>query len=416
MATTTSPLPITETITPSTPAEVADAVRAAHEASHAVYPIGGGTALDYGLVPMREGRGLETTGLGKILDYTPRDMTIVVEAGVRMADLSSTLAEERQHLPIETPRAAKATVSGTVTTNWSGPRRYGYGTLRDYVIGINAVDGRGAPFKGGGRVVKNVAGYDFCKLLIGSLGTLGVVTQLTFKVKPQPEQAVTVVTDCADLAVADQVLDQLVQSPSPPAAIDLLVGTGWNDLVSAAGNTTVHVAVRFEGTESEATFMRGDLTDRMTTGGGTSIRALDPPAAERLLANQVEFSDRGVAEAGDEPPLVLKIAVVPSGVTELVSQILDLDPAATIQAHAGNGIILARFAEFNAADLTTKLVGRLRPAAIHHGGSLTVVASQFEGLTQQIVWGGRTEASDFMERIKRQFDPRGILNPGRFVF
>jgi glycolate oxidase FAD binding subunit len=130
----------------------------------------------------------------------------------------------------------------------------------------------------------------------------------------------------------------------------------------------------------------------------------------------VEFSDRGAGETTDDAPLVIKLTAVPSAVPALVGQILEIDPAATIQSHAANGIIVARFAKFDAADLTAGLVGRLRPAAIQHGGSLTVLASQFEGLTQQIVWGGRNEASEFVERIKQQFDPRGILNPGRFGY
>ena len=149
------------------------------------------------LLAARPGHGLDLTGLSKIVDYTPRDMTILVEAGVRMADLAATLAAEGQQLPIDVPRAAEATIGGVVATNWNGPRRYGHGTIRDYVIGIHAVDGRGVPFKGGGRVVKNVAGYDFCKLLTGSLGTLGVITQLALKVKPLPEQSETVVAACA---------------------------------------------------------------------------------------------------------------------------------------------------------------------------------------------------------------------------
>ena len=98
-----------------------------------------------------------------------------------MADLATTLAAEGQCLPIDVPRASEATIGGAVATNWTGPRRYGHGTVRDYVIGIHAVDGPGAEFKAGGRVVKNVAGYDFCKLLIGSLGTLAVITQLASK-------------------------------------------------------------------------------------------------------------------------------------------------------------------------------------------------------------------------------------------
>src|SRR4029079_11060283 len=141
-----------------------------------------GTAQDYGNVATLAGQTLDLSNVAKVVDYTPRDMTIVVEAGVRMADVRATRAAEGQHLPVDVPRAAEATIGGVVATNWSGPRRYGHGTIRDYVIGINAIDGRGTPFKGGGRVVKNVAGYDFCKLLCGSLGTLAVVTQLALKV------------------------------------------------------------------------------------------------------------------------------------------------------------------------------------------------------------------------------------------
>src|SRR5205814_5381140 len=114
------------------------------------YPLGGGTAQDYGIAPTGPGINLDLTGLNRIVDYAPRDMTIVVEAGVRMADLATTLAAEGQHLPIDVPRAGEATIGGVVATNWAGPRRYGYGTIRDYVIGIHAVDGRGTPFKGGG--------------------------------------------------------------------------------------------------------------------------------------------------------------------------------------------------------------------------------------------------------------------------
>ncbi len=187
-------------------AGVVEAVRVAFEASSAIYPVGGGTALDYGNPPLRSGQTLDLSILNRVVDYTPRDMTIVVEAGVRMADLAATLAAESQHLPVDVPRVGDATIGGVVATNWSGPRRHGHGSIRDYVIGIHAVDGRGTPFKGGGRVVKNVAGYDFCKLLTGSLGTLAVITQLALKVKPQSESVAVVVGECSDLAVAEKAL------------------------------------------------------------------------------------------------------------------------------------------------------------------------------------------------------------------
>ncbi len=131
------------------------------------------------------------------------------------------------------PQPAAATLGGVVATAFSGPRRYGYGTMRDYVIGITAVDGRGTPFKAGGRVVKNVAGYDFCKLLTGSLGTLGVITQVTLKVRPLPERSrVSGVRTARSDAVAERLLAALVDSATTPTAVELLLGPRWREHAS----------------------------------------------------------------------------------------------------------------------------------------------------------------------------------------
>src|SRR6185295_8537546 len=189
MAVATETLPIVETLAPADQVELAEAVRAAHADGTGVYPIGGGTSLDFGLPAKRPGVGLSLANLKRVVDYPARDMTITVEAGITMAELANTLSAERQWLPIDAPQPGAATLGGVVATASCGPRRYGSGTVRDYVIGISAVDGRGMPFKGGGRVVKNVAGYDFCKLLTGSMGTLGVIAQLTLKIRPMPEQS-----------------------------------------------------------------------------------------------------------------------------------------------------------------------------------------------------------------------------------
>src|SRR5262245_41667809 len=228
MPVATSPIPFADTITPSTEADVAEAVRTGFETNQSLCPLGGRTSLDFGCVPTRPARGLDLTGLNRVVDYPARDMTILVEAGIRMSDLAALLAAENQQLPIDVPRAAEATLGGVVATNWCGSRRYGYGTMRDYVIGIHAVDGRGIPFQGGGRVVKNVAGYDFCKLLCGSLGTLAVITQLALKLKPIPETTATIIAACADLATTDILLDRFINLAAPPTAIDYVAGAGWS--------------------------------------------------------------------------------------------------------------------------------------------------------------------------------------------
>jgi glycolate oxidase FAD binding subunit len=401
-----------ESVSPASQAEVAEGVRAAYEANQAVHIVGGGTAQDYGIGSAISGQTLDITGVARVVDYTPRDMTIVVEAGVRMADLAATLAAEGQHLPIDVPRASDATIGGVVATNWNGPRRFGHGTIRDYVIGINAVDGRGTAFKGGGRVVKNVAGYDFCKLLTGSLGTLAVITQLALKVKPHSENAAAVIGECADLAIAEEALNRIAMLETPPVAIDLLIGDGW------ATESTVRnqVVVRLEGTEQETTWLAEQVERTLTAAGCTAAHALPRAQSELLWSRQIEFSDRGFGEVDDDSPMVLKIAVPPSAVSETIRGLLAVDSNCAIQAHAGNGIVTARFREFRHEHISKSLVAKLRPAAVRLGGSLVVVRSKLEGLTPHLVWGGRTDGTVLLEQIKRQFDPRGVLNPSRFVF
>jgi glycolate oxidase FAD binding subunit len=420
--------PLAETLEPSDQAGVAETVRAAYEARQPVYPVGGSTALNYGIPPTRPGVQLQLGGLAKIVDYTPRDMTILVEAGVRMADLAATLAAEHQQLPIDVPRAAEATLGGVVATNWNGPRRYGFGTVRDYVIGIHAVDGRGLPFKGGGRVVKNVAGYDFCKLLTGSLGSLGVITQIALKVKPLHENSSAFVAECPDLTTAHVMLGRLSMLAVPPVAIDLLVGGAWNnggeDAVRrrhAIGNRKSEIphastlVVRIEGTRQELAWLGEQVQYELWTGGGLEVCQLEAPDADVLWQRQVEFADRGPNDIPDASPLVLKIAVPPSATTTMMAAVLDVDPNCTIQAHAGNGILYARFSQVTSSEATNILFGKLRPAAMEHRGSLVVVSHQLDNLTTHIVWGGRNDAIVLLERIKRKLDPHGILNPGRFV-
>ena len=163
-------LPLTETLAPESQEELAEVVARGYASDMAMYPLGGGTGLANGLTARRQGWGLATTNLDRVVDHPSRDMTITVEAGVTMQTLADVLSENGQRLAIDAPQAGLVTIGGVVATATSGPRRYGQGSIRDYVIGISAIDGRGVAFKAGGRVVKNVAGYDFCKLLTGSRG------------------------------------------------------------------------------------------------------------------------------------------------------------------------------------------------------------------------------------------------------
>jgi glycolate oxidase FAD binding subunit len=441
-----SGLPLTKTESPTTAAEVAEVVRRCVDARTPIYPIGGGTALDYGLPAKAPGVGLSVAGLSRTIDYPARDMTVTVEAGIRMAELQKQLAVERQRLPVDTPHLEQATLGGVVATNTSGPRRFGNGTLRDYVIGISAVDGHGTAFKAGGRVVKNVAGYDFCKLLTGSMGTLAVITQVTLKVKPMPERSAFVVAPIRDLSHAESLLDLVAKTRTSPAAIELLVGQAWNGdpaLGDLREGERGFLVVGVEGTEPEVEWMIKTLIDELS-GSDSSVGnalcgvpeapigiAIPTRPTERHGGRSLQSDAREIAaeetaalwrrltdfQAGGDSPLVLTVCVRPSAVTAMIELLLAADPHCAIQAHAGNGVIIARFAEFSSAAVSKVLIGSLQPEAQRRGGSAVVLRAANPGeITHQAAWGTLGDSAMLMEAVKKQFDPHGLLNPGRFVY
>ena len=178
--------PITETLVAQDESAVAAAVRQAFERRHAIYPQGGGTSLDYGLPRRKPGVALSLAALNRVLEHAADDMTITVEAGITLAELNRHLAVKGQWLPIDAPDPDRASIGGIIASNAFGPRRHGHGTIGDYLIGFRAIDGRGEAYCGGGKVVKNAAGYNLPRLMVGSRGTLGLITQATFMVRPVP--------------------------------------------------------------------------------------------------------------------------------------------------------------------------------------------------------------------------------------
>jgi glycolate oxidase FAD binding subunit len=415
---TANPLPLTKTESPTSASDVAAIICDCASTKTALYPIGGGTALDYGLPAKTPGIGLSLAGLSRVIDYPARDMTITLEAGVRMSELQKLLAGEGQRLPIDTPHVEQATIGGVVATATSGARRYANGTLRDYVIGVSAVDGRGTAFKAGGRVVKNVAGYDFCKLLTGSLGTLAVITQVTLKVKPLPQRSAFVAVPCCDLEQAASLLEIMAKSRTAPAAIEILIGSAWKGdpaLGDLRPGDHGFLVVGIEGTEPEVRWMITTAIDELRAGASDSAsvgpREISANETAALWNRLTDFPTIG------EAPMVLKVCVPPSQTIAMIALLLAADPRCSIQAHAGNGVVLARFTEFPPAAISKVLIGSLQPAALALGGSVTVLRCTNAGdLTHQAAWGGLGDSAMLMEAVKRQFDPHGLFNPGRFVY
>lgn len=392
----------THTDTPETQDELAARIQECYEQEIAIFPLGGQTSLDYGMPIESDGRGLCTKALQKVIDYPTRDTTITVEAGMTLAELQSILRPERQWLPWDVTHPDKATLGGIVATNTNGPRRYKYGTVRDFIIGISAIDGRGTPFKAGGRVVKNVAGYDFCKLLTGSLGTLGIITQLTFKLVPIPECRRWVMIDVDDLKTVETVLSNLVTSRTYPSAIELLSGSHWQL------SKLYRVAVCIEGTTVEVDFMEQQLKQEWKAVA--EMRTFDTEDSEHLLKACTDFP---ASRAGS---VTLKANVLPSRVTEIVDTAEQLDRDVNLLADAGDGVVYLQLMQQDLPELTAS-IHALRAQATAAHGNLVVWGHRIDlPADADLFCGALGPELETMWKVKRTFDPKNLLNPNRFIF
>lgn len=400
-----------ETVRPDSVAELGEAVREAAAKGGAVYPFGGRTMFDYGLPPARPGVGIDLRGLSQVIDYPARDMTITVQAGITVARLQEILKRENQQLPIDVPAADQATLGGILATNTSGPRRLGYGTLRDYVLGISVVNDEGMETKAGGRVVKNVAGYDLCKLYVGSLGTLGVITQATLKLKPRPEAQALVVVDVSGASSITGLLDQLHASPTRPVLVELLnpaatgamnqilnrndLAEGWSALVGYEGNA--------EAVQWQTEQCRRDL----------------PAECPARVATPADA--KSIRQALTEYPLwpgmaaTFKANFLPSTTAAFCRQASGLSERLLLQAHARNGIAIGHFAGEWELGSVREIVSTLRASAVAGQGNLVIQRAPDEWKRSLPVWGGPRGDSWLMKKVREQLDPRGLFNPGRFV-
>jgi glycolate oxidase FAD binding subunit len=374
---------------------------------HALYPQGGGTALDYGGVPRAPGVAIDTRALGRVIDYPAADMTITAEAGITLAALRAVLAEKNQRLQMDAPDPDRATLGGVFATNTRGPRSFGLGRPRDQIIGVSFVTGNGDLVKGGGRVVKNVAGYDFPRLLTGSMGTLGVITQVTLKVRPIPEASELVWVPFTSLDSAATALDRLNTSATRPVAVDLLNRSGARVVGEALG-LPVDEWTLVLGFEDNAASVLWQVDRLMIELGRTNIVIREGADAEPLWAALTAFQ---AAELG---PIAFAANVRPSSVPAFVK---DIDPGTwAVQAHAGNGIVRGHILETSGeAAAVGPEVDRLRAWAVRDGGNLVLTRCPTALKERLRVWGEPRPDWALAQAIKSTLDPRGLLNPGRFV-
>ena len=423
----TQQIPFSNEIAPTTATELARFVSDnVHGARTPLYPVGGRTALRFGNPITRPGTAVSLTQLNDVVDYAARDMTITVQAGIRISDLAETLANEQQRLAVDIPESRRATIGGAIACNTNGPSRFGYGTLRDQLLGVTAIDGQGRTFSAGGRVVKNVAGYDFCKLMVGSLGTLAIMTQVALKLFPVPESRRLLWIEFRDLDHIDQGLAILDQSQTRPVAIDALDTLAANQVQTEARVTlsTDHpvICLMLEGHDDEVAWQTQKLHQEFQACGSPTIHELSGERADRLYQTLVDYP------ATSDDPLTFQASVLPSQVTSAMQ--LAAERGIAVQAHAGNGILLGHLPDdCSTAAEAAMLLAPLSNHVRNHHGTLVVLSCP-EGWKRQhsnrdaetgaessesglAVFGNEFPAAKLSHKIKKTFDPHQILNPGR---
>ena len=385
-------------LAPDSPRAVAEVLAEAAERGHGVIPVGGATALALGNPPERWDCALSTGKLGGIIDYEPTDLVLSVGAGAKLGDVQAVLGEHGQHLPIDPPGGAEATIGGLIATGLAGPRRLSAGTLRDLLIGISVAHPSGTITKAGGMVVKNVTGFDLSRVYHGSLGTLGVIVSANFKVLPLPRADVTLLLVTSSLAAALDAAGRVRASRVEPAALEsALIDGQWLTAVRLAGHATTVRSL----TDDTRNLLDGDveLLDKEASAGwwrsyldGQSLTAADDEAVIRCSVRPRDIAtfalgiDAEMARLGVAVPLLAASVGLGSVVARLRLSDGDADRLAEIQT------VLLALAE-NATILAA-------PAAWKRGLD---------------VWGRVPPTLAIMRELKEQFDPRRVLNPGRFA-
>ena len=350
----------------------------------------------------RTGLVLGLSRMSRLVEHEPGDLTATVEAGITVAALQAALAGRGQWLSLDPPDAERATLGGVLAADASGPRRHLYGTARDLLIGVAVVTAEGAFVRGGGKVVKNVAGYDLPKLFIGSYGTLGVVVEATLRLRPLPEAERLVGVSFDRLKDAGAAVRALLASDLIPNAVELLDGAAAAALGAGVAPGAALV-VGFDGLEEQVAWQCEELARLCAPLGGREARALPPETWPRLA-----------------PAAVMTFVVLPMQVAETMEQGANAARARGFvtawAAHAGVGVVSAALAAEPAPPgPLAAVLAEWREMAHAGGGQATLEWAPLAVKAQVPVWDDPGAAGRLMQGIKRELDPRNILNPGRFV-
>jgi len=406
---------------PGSAAEIAEILRLAAAERLAVIPMGGRTKLGMGMPPQRYDLALDLTRMDRILAFDPADLTLGVEPGVRFAQLEQQLAAKRQFLPLAPAFAARATLGGMIAAGADSPLRHAYGSARDQLLGMEFVTGAGTAAKSGGRVVKNVTGYDLHQLLAGSLGTLAVITRLNFRTFPLPPEERMLVAAFADKEGALELCRAIAKSPLQPRLVEA-VSPATARIIAAARFPADRwsVAVAAAGHRAVVARHERDLEGMARELRAVDFAAFDGPEQDAVFAGLREFP-RLVLEAFPGAA-IFRLAILPGAMPDLLRETLavserhQLEPAILVRAA---GIVYAALLPpAGDASGTARLASACRDLMLSSlgAGARPMIEWCPAAVKRDVnIWPPPGNDQALAEKLKRLFDPQGILAPGRFL-
>jgi glycolate oxidase FAD binding subunit len=438
-------------IFPRNTQDVSEAVQFANREDLAIVPWGSGSKMSMGNPPKRLDLVICTSRMNHMIDVDTSNLTITVEAGVKFRDIQARLATEedrcylpledlvteaeevicsdRSHsgcfLPIDPSCSHTATIGGVVATNAAGPRRLLYNLPRDMILGVRVVAPNGDIVGAGGKTVKNVSGYDISKLMVGSMGSLGILCEMTFKLLPLPEKMETLLLFFDSFSEASDLANRIFETTLLPAAVEVMNSTAFANLrmdaIPEVDPNTYVVAVAFEAFQEAVERMVTDIKDMaMASGVKTNASIKDHAHLRFWLA----VSDLDPTLVGKFPGLIkakLNYRISEwKGIFEFAHKTLAQNGIEhTILAHAGSGICLINLLmdprSDGLVDRAVGVMGQLLERSRKAGGNMIIQRAPTRVKNRLNVWG--ESGSDFivMKRLKGQLDPSGMMCPGRFV-
>ncbi len=388
--------------------------------------------------PRQYDLALDLSRMNKILACEPRDLTLGIEPGVTCADLARELRQKGQFLPIAPPFGDRATLGGMVAAGVDSPLRYGYGATRDFLLGVEFVTGEGLISKSGGRVVKNVTGYDLHKLFIGSLGTLGIVTRLNFRTFPLPQFRRMFLIAFDGPSRAFEFCRLLVNSPLDPKVLEV-IDPGTAALFQSRGvdflpSGSWLVAIEAAGHESVLARHERDLASISREAGAAKFISLEESQRDQLFACLSEF--QSIALAANRPAVIFRVPILPSAMPSLLEKIRSVADhhglavchpdsrswrrlrrasiAGAIPGESCGAIPRGRLMEHKSRSPLINCSRSMFDLFISQGALPTIERCPVDVKTALDVWPPPGPENEIAQRLKRVFDPREILSPGRF--